>query len=244
MTPYFRKNQGLMRDPRWIQDTLERPNLSLVTGATALRVLFHEGVKPAVARGVRVAWKRGLVDVNVRKEVVVAAGFHQTPELLYISMIKENVHAYEHLTRRQAGETNLHGGPEGLTVAPTHTIVSTYSDGTQRSHCPHPACSVSEVGVFHYVWLLVSLLLMMTKGRGPLRNRRYLGYDSSPSRQDCPCPTMKGVGPGVIGGDLIMHGTLNLRVVDASIFPITRRCHFQSVYAVAEKAADLMKAVM
>ena len=47
---------------------------------------------------------------------------------------------------------------------------------------------------------------------------------------------------GVVDQHLIVHGTTNLRVVDASIFPLIPRGNIQSsVYAVAERAADLIK---
>lgn len=53
-------------------------------------------------------------------------------------------------------------------------------------------------------------------------------------------PKEKG---GVVNEKLVVHGTKKLRVVDASIFPIiTRGNPISSVYAVAEKAADLIKA--
>lgn len=45
---------------------------------------------------------------------------------------------------------------------------------------------------------------------------------------------------GVVNSRLIVYGTRNVRVVDASIMPLTPRSNLQStVYAVAEKAADL-----
>ena len=48
---------------------------------------------------------------------------------------------------------------------------------------------------------------------------------------------------GVVDSSLIVWGTRNLRVVDASIFPLISRGNTMStVYAVAEKAADLIKA--
>ena len=47
---------------------------------------------------------------------------------------------------------------------------------------------------------------------------------------------------GVVNNRLIVYGTKNLRVVDASIMPLIPRSNLQStVYAVAERAADLIK---
>ena len=47
---------------------------------------------------------------------------------------------------------------------------------------------------------------------------------------------------GVVSERLIVHGTRNLRVVDASVIPIIPRGNIQSsVYTVAERAADIIK---
>ncbi|KAI0903359.1 hypothetical protein F4823DRAFT_568761 [Ustulina deusta] len=47
---------------------------------------------------------------------------------------------------------------------------------------------------------------------------------------------------GVVDPKLVVYGTENLRVVDASIFPLIPRGNIlSSVYAVAEKAADIIK---
>ena len=52
-------------------------------------------------------------------------------------------------------------------------------------------------------------------------------------------PKEKG---GVVDEKLLVYGTTNLRVVDASIMPSIPRCNTQTVvYAVAERAADLIK---
>lgn len=52
-------------------------------------------------------------------------------------------------------------------------------------------------------------------------------------------PKQKG---GVVDEKLIVYGTNNLRVIDASIFPLILRGNIMSsVYAVAEKAADIIK---
>ncbi|KAF9872915.1 aryl-alcohol dehydrogenase [Colletotrichum karsti] len=46
---------------------------------------------------------------------------------------------------------------------------------------------------------------------------------------------------GVVNSRLLVHGTNNLRIVDASVFPLIPRGNIQStVYAVAERAADLI----
>lgn len=47
---------------------------------------------------------------------------------------------------------------------------------------------------------------------------------------------------GVVNNRLMVYGTTNVRVVDASIMPIIPRGNPQStVYSVAERAADLIK---
>ncbi|RYP50158.1 hypothetical protein DL768_004275 [Monosporascus sp. mg162] len=52
-------------------------------------------------------------------------------------------------------------------------------------------------------------------------------------------PLEKG---GVVNERLVVHGTRNLRVVDASVFPLTTRGNpIATVYAVAERAADFVK---
>lgn len=52
----------------------------------------------------------------------------------------------------------------------------------------------------------------------------------------------QGLG-GCVGSDLKVHGVEGLRIVDASILPMIPAAHLQAtMYAVGEKAADLMKA--
>lgn len=47
---------------------------------------------------------------------------------------------------------------------------------------------------------------------------------------------------GVVNDRLLVHGTKNIRVVDASVFPLEPNGNIQTtVYAVAERAADLIK---
>ena len=59
----------------------------------------------------------------------------------------------------------------------------------------------------------------------------------------CTCAMMPEHLGGVVGPDLKVYGVQGLRVVDASIMPIIPSAHLSAtVYAVAEKAADIIKA--
>jgi choline dehydrogenase-like flavoprotein len=59
----------------------------------------------------------------------------------------------------------------------------------------------------------------------------------------CTCPMMPRELGGVVGPDLKVYGVDQLSVIDASIMPIIPSAHLSAtVYAVAEKAADIMKA--
>ncbi|MCJ1251934.1 hypothetical protein MMC30_009172 [Trapelia coarctata] len=56
------------------------------------------------------------------------------------------------------------------------------------------------------------------------------------------CAMMPQALGGVVNERLVVHGTTNLRVVDASIIPMQPRANIQSsVYAIAERAADFIK---
>jgi choline dehydrogenase len=72
------------------------------------------------------------------------------------------------------------------------------------------------------------------------RAKRYNSLEWHPCGTCSMLPREKG---GVVDHNLRVYGTRNVRVVDASIFPLIPRGNPQSlVYAVAEKAADMIKA--
>lgn len=54
---------------------------------------------------------------------------------------------------------------------------------------------------------------------------------------------MRSISLGVVNAQLLVYDTTNLCVVDASVLPLQISAHLSStVYGVAEKAADLIKA--
>jgi choline dehydrogenase-like flavoprotein len=56
------------------------------------------------------------------------------------------------------------------------------------------------------------------------------------------CPMMPKNKGGCVGSDLLVYGVKKLSIIDASIMPIIPAAHLQaSLYAVAEKAADIIK---
>ena len=56
------------------------------------------------------------------------------------------------------------------------------------------------------------------------------------------CAMMPREMGGLVDANLTVYGTSNLRVIDSSIFPVIPGAHLQAVvYAVAEKAADIIK---
>ncbi|KAF2124495.1 GMC oxidoreductase [Dothidotthia symphoricarpi CBS 119687] len=57
------------------------------------------------------------------------------------------------------------------------------------------------------------------------------------------CPMMAREEGGCVSDKLLVYGTQHLSVIDASIIPLVPSCHLQAtMYGVAEKAADIIKA--
>jgi len=77
----------------------------------------------------------------------------------------------------------------------------------------------------------------MEKAREIVRLRQISCYHVSGS-----CAMLPKELGGVVNERLVVYGTANIRVVDASIFPLEPLGNIQTtVYAVAEKAADMIK---
>ena len=70
-----------------------------------------------------------------------------------------------------------------------------------------------------------------------VKDRLWTTYHPS-----CTCAMMPREMGGVVNDRLVVHGTRNLRVIDASVFPMIPMGNIQAtVYAVAEKASDIIK---
>lgn len=63
------------------------------------------------------------------------------------------------------------------------------------------------------------------------------------SHASCSCPMMPREIGGVVDSNLKVYGTDRLSIVDASVLPIIPAAHLQAtMYAVSEKASDIIKA--
>nr|POE98775.1 choline dehydrogenase, mitochondrial [Quercus suber] len=83
-----------------------------------------------------------------------------------------------------------------------------------------PAAGLSDDAILHYL-------------RGNLGTEYHVGGT---------CAMLPQALGGVVDSSLLVHGTMNLRVVDASIMPMLPAGHLQAVvYGIAEKAADIIK---
>ncbi len=71
----------------------------------------------------------------------------------------------------------------------------------------------------------------------------FVRYNAWGHHASCSCPMGDQAKGGVVNGDFEVHGTKNLRIVDASVFPkIPGFFIVSSVYMIGEKAADVISA--
>lgn len=69
------------------------------------------------------------------------------------------------------------------------------------------------------------------------------GLAPSFAHPSCSCPMMPREKGGCVSADLLVYGVEKLSIIDASIMPIIPAAHLQAtMYAVSEKAADIIKA--
>ncbi|OJJ32543.1 hypothetical protein ASPWEDRAFT_140426 [Aspergillus wentii DTO 134E9] len=74
-------------DTEYGRNAFIRPNLDVRTGVTVRRVLFSSASGEAIATGVEVYTRQGLVTIKAKEEVILAAGAFNTPKILELSGI-------------------------------------------------------------------------------------------------------------------------------------------------------------
>ncbi|KAH0437369.1 hypothetical protein CcaCcLH18_03931 [Colletotrichum camelliae] len=183
----------------------------------------------------------------------VAAGYAKQKTLLLNHLAREDVGAYELLAASwgQISIANQKPLSRG-TVRPSSSSVYD-APAVDPRYCADPLdCKIIRLG------LQLTQKLMATDAMKPLLpvvDAKYnstderelmtalkplVGTEYHPSGTTSMLPKNLG---GVVDSELMVYGTCNLRVVDAGIMPMIPGGHIQAaVYAVAEKAADIIKA--
>ena len=82
-----------------------------------------------------------------------------------------------------------------------------------------------------------AILTDLESAKKIMKERLWTTYHPS-----CTCAMMPRDLGGAVNDRLLVHGTKNVRVIDASVFPMITLGNIQAtVYAVAERACDLIK---
>ncbi|KAL7947650.1 hypothetical protein V8C42DRAFT_352204 [Trichoderma barbatum] len=118
----------------------------------------------------------------------------------------------------------------------------------------HPVDSLVLEAGFEFLAKVIKTEPLASKLKGGYAMKGYENFDKknyhelvkdTAGTQWHPCGTnsmLPKEDGGVVDAELRVYGVKNLRVVDASVFPLLPQGNLQSlVYAVAEKAADLLK---
>ncbi|KAK1982844.1 GMC oxidoreductase [Colletotrichum cereale] len=183
----------------------------------------------------------------------VQAGYAAQRRIVLDHLARADVGAYE-LLAASWGQMSI-GAQKPLSRGTVRPASGSMFDGPvlDPRYCADPLdCEIIRLG------LKMTRKLMQTKAMTPLLPvvdaqlesddetelmatlKPLVGTEFHPSGATSMMPKEMG---GVVNAELMVYGTCNLRVVDAGIMPLIPSAHIQAaVYAVAEKAADIIKA--
>ncbi|KAH8681511.1 GMC oxidoreductase [Xylariales sp. PMI_506] len=176
-----------------------------------------------------------------------------------ISLLKDNSTAAYELMSTSSGQLSvsaLQPLSRGVVQAISPSIFENNPPLIDPRYCAHPLdCETITYGLRFNARLIQTPAMRILRplaqmGFGPsdVSNttaldeaiRKRIGTEFHPSGTTAMLPRDKG---GVVDPALLVHGTTNLRVVDAGIMPVVPGGHLQAVlYAMAEKAADIIQA--
>ncbi|OHF02206.1 GMC oxidoreductase [Colletotrichum orchidophilum] len=183
----------------------------------------------------------------------VQSGYTRQKRLVLDHLARADVGAYE-LLAASWGQMSI-ANQKPLSRGTVRPVSASVFDGplVDPRYCADPLdCKIIRLG------LQMVQKLMRTNAMTPLQPvvdaslnstdetelmaalKPLVGTEYHPSGTTSMMPKELG---GVVDPELMVYGTCNLRVVDAGIMPLVPGGHIQAaVYAVAEKAADIIKA--
>ncbi|TFK43894.1 4-nitrobenzyl alcohol dehydrogenase-like protein [Crucibulum laeve] len=265
-----------------------KDNLVVITGAHATRIIFSSIQSgEAVAESVEYSKNGSIYTISAKKEVILAAGAFQTPQVLELSGIGDTALLAKHgvstvIDLPSVGQnyreqfllpffspTRARMTPEpgknytsfGCAVVHPYARGSIHIKSSDPLAPPEINLSVFDnpvdlaimVAAVKYTRKLVATevfkpVVAQEVVPGPSVQtdeeieeyvRNAVGTTFHPVGTAAMLPRELG---GVVDAQLKVYGTRNVRVVDASIIPVQISAHpLATVYAVAEKAADIIK---
>ncbi|WYZ45167.1 hypothetical protein EsH8_VIII_000483 [Colletotrichum jinshuiense] len=182
----------------------------------------------------------------------VTLGYNKQKRLVLSHLARADVGAYE-LLAASWGQISI-ASQKPLSRGTVRPKSSSFFDGpaVDPRYCADPLdCKIIRLGLQMVQKLMrteaMKTLLPAVDARFNSSDARELmaalkplvGTEYHPSGTTSMMPKALG---GVVDSKLMVYGTCNLRVVDAGIMPMIPGAHVQAaVYAVAEKAADIIK---